>query len=33
MEGWQEILKLLGFLLCLYVVGRYVTPKIRGCYN
>lgn len=33
MEGWQEVLKILGFLVFWFLLTRYVAPRVKGGFS
>jgi len=33
MEGWREVLEILGFLLIWFLLTIYVAPKVKGGFS
>lgn len=33
MEGWQQVLKIIGFLGCWFLVMIYVVPRVKGGFS
>lgn len=29
MEGWQEVVKLIGILICVFLIGIYIVPHLK----